>query len=208
MKQIGIIIGFFALFLMLSACVGSRRPAILVEQYMLEYSLPKITGLSPSIETLRIDRFSVDYAYNSQEMVYRTAPFKRDVYQYHRWRVNPGDMVTDYLLRDLKGSGLFKAVFSYRDIDSARFFIEGGVQEFLQVDDNQGSNAVLKLTVTLFDLSQKELAEKIMFQRQYQAVQAIDQKTPLGFAQAMSKAMGQVSQHIIEDVHHAVKEAQ
>ena len=41
-------------------------------------------------------------AYNTTAMVYQPSAFKQETYNYHRWRVNPGYLVTDYLARDLR----------------------------------------------------------------------------------------------------------
>ena len=71
-------------------------------------------------------------------MVYQPAPFKLQQYQSSTWRVNPGDMVTDYLLRDLRNQKLFKAVFSYREPSTARFALEGEIEQFAEVDETGG----------------------------------------------------------------------
>lgn len=56
--------------------------------------------------------FSVAQSFNSTAMVYKPQQNRLDSYPYSRWRVNPGDMVSDFLLRDIRKSLLFKGVFS------------------------------------------------------------------------------------------------
>jgi cholesterol transport system auxiliary component len=67
-------------------------------------------------------------------MVYKEGPNLRNVDAYNRWRIKPGDMVTDYLVRDLRNSGLFRAIFSYNDSKETRYLLEGQIDEFLEVN--------------------------------------------------------------------------
>lgn len=141
-------------------------------------------------------------------MVFRPEPFKLDTYASNHWMVNPGDMVSDFLLRDLRGSGLFRAVFSFRDLEDARYSLEGSVDEFLEVDEDGKRHAVMACTVTLVDLFHTEASARLLFQKRYQAAEPLQKETPAGLAQAMSTGMEKVSTRIINDIHTAIlKEA-
>lgn len=188
----------------LVGCGLGGRPSYLVKQYILEYPSPRVEGLVQSNEVLKVDRFSVDREFDTRAMVYRDGPYQRGVDPYNRWRVNPGDMVTDHLLRDLRKAGLFKAVFSYNDNEVTRYLLEGQVIEFLESKEKDGPKAVLGLNVTLQDLTKRELPERIVFQRSYQSAEPLEMATYEGLAQAMSKAMEKVSEKLITDLHRAV----
>ncbi len=195
-----------AMCILSAACIGGKTP-YLIEHYTLEYPVPRTRGESPMNATIRVERFSAAKAWSGQAMVYRSAPFKLDAYDYHRWRVPPGDMVTDFLLRDLRGAGLFRAVFSYHEPEVARFVLEGGVEEFLESDGNDGPKAVLGLIVTLLDSAQREVTKRVVFQRRYRFVEAMRAQDPQALVQSMSRAMEMFSEALIEDVRAAVKEA-
>jgi len=79
------------------------------------------------------------------------------------------------------------------------------VDEFLEASEKDGRKAVLGLNITFFDLKKKESAEKVIFQREYKAVESYPEKTPAGLAQGMSKAMEKISRQIILDLQDAVK---
>ena len=70
-------------------------------------------------------------------MLYRQGPFLREAYPAQRWRVGPGDMVTEFLRRDLREAGLFRAVLAERDAEEARFSLTGGVEEFLESGEKE-----------------------------------------------------------------------
>jgi ABC-type uncharacterized transport system auxiliary subunit len=185
------------------ACGGS--PA-LINRFILDYP-PPVTGRpAPLDAALRVELFAADEIINRPEMVYRVNPYKTGVYQYNRWRTTPGFLVTDFLIRDLRQSGRFKAVFSYDRSDQARFRLEGGVVEFQENNLPGPWQAALTLNITLLDTDQENIAARVMFQRTYQAQEPMAAKTPQGLAEAMSAAMQKLSGRIIQDVYRAVKQ--
>lgn len=192
----------FVLFL--SACLPGRKPAYLVGLYTLDYTAAPAPA-APLDQPVGINRFSVAQSYNSAAMIFKPEAYRVAVHTYSKWRTNPGDMVTDFLLRDFRSSGLFRTVFSYHDAERTRLAVEGGVEEFLQSKENDGWKAVLGLHITLLDLNQAEITKKVVFQKRYRAVQPIPDESAQAFASGMSAAMASVSGEIIKDVYGGVK---
>jgi len=184
---------------------GCGKPPMLVNQYILEYPAPVMGGQAKIPEAVKVELFSVAQAFNTNAMVFQPQPYMSQVYSYSRWRVNPGYLVTDYLIRDLRDSGLFKAVFGPDSSREYRFKLEGGVAEFQELDEPDGWKASLVLTVTLLDTKQEELPQRVVFQKNYRALEPMPEKTPQGLAQGMSRAMEQVSARIINDVCEAAR---
>jgi cholesterol transport system auxiliary component len=178
---------------------------MLVNQYMLEYPAPVMARKVKLPAAIKVDLFSVAQAFNTNAMVYQPQPFQSQSYNYSRWRANPGNLVTDYLIRDLRESGLFKAVFGPDSSDKYRFKLEGGVAEFQEVDAPGGWKASLALTVTLLDTDKEELPQRVVFQKNYRVVEPLPEKTPQGLARGMSRAMEQVSARIINDTYEAAR---
>jgi ABC-type uncharacterized transport system auxiliary subunit len=198
-----------ALILLLSVslftgCLKRDKPSTIAERYTLEYPSPGFSKLAPIDEAIKIERFSVARAFNTKSMVFRPEPYKLDTYASNRWMVNPGDMVSDYLLRDLRNSGLFKAAFSYRNLEHARYVLEGSVDDFLEIDAANKRTAALTISITLLDLSHSGAPNRLLFQKQYQTSEPLPERTPAGLAQAMSSGMGKLSSMIIRDIHQAV----
>ena len=93
------------LFLVVSGCsLGKNKPAI-VKQYLLEYPSPVVEGLKQGDELITVKHFFVDKAFSTKEMIYRQDPFSYQSDPYNQWMVNPGQMVSGYLTRDLTKSG-------------------------------------------------------------------------------------------------------
>jgi ABC-type uncharacterized transport system auxiliary subunit len=178
---------------------------MLVHQYILEYPAPALSKQTNLNHALKVEQFSVAQAFNSNAMVYQPQPFKSETYNYSRWRVNPGYLVTDYLLRDLRKARLFDAVFGPNSTGKYRFLLEGGIEDFQELDEPDGWKAALGLTVTLIDSTQEELPQRVVFQKNYRAVEPMPEKTPDGLARAMSRAMANLSAQIMTDTYEAAR---
>jgi ABC-type uncharacterized transport system auxiliary subunit len=198
---------FFMVSIVLSlvACSFGGKPAVMVEQYALEYPPPSVQSLSAMDELIRIERFSVAQIFNHVKMVYRQKPTHYNDYAYHRWRANPGDMVGDSLLRDLRAAGIFKSVFSWRDMENIPLILKGGVGEFYESDEKDGRKATLSVHITVIDTKSRELTKQVIFQKNYRYAEPVTEKSVQGFAQAMSLAVEKLSGQVITDIYTAVK---
>jgi uncharacterized lipoprotein YmbA len=195
-----------ALLIILLLGCGCGQPPMLVQKYLLDYPAPMVQKSTPLNDSLKVEQFAVAQAFNTTAMVYRTSPYKAENYHYSRWRVNPGYLIADYLARDLRDAHLFKAVLSADSPSKARFALEGGVQEIQEVDQGEVWQASLALSITLLDTSESEITRRVLFQKNYQATEAMTEKTPAGLAEAMSRALGQLSPQIIAEVYQAAKQ--
>jgi ABC-type uncharacterized transport system auxiliary subunit len=199
-------LGFFlAIVIWVSGCGLGERQIYLVRQYILEYPPPMVEGIVQTDDLIKVERFSVVRAFNTTAMLYRDGPYTLNSDPYNRWRANPGEMVPDYLVRDLRKVKLFRAVYSYHDIVQTRYVLQGEVEDFLEVDEGGSSKAVLKINVTFLDLAKKELPQQVIFQKNYRAEDPLSEKTAAGLAQAMSRAMEKISRELVLDLRAAIQ---
>jgi ABC-type uncharacterized transport system auxiliary subunit len=190
-----------------SGCgLPKSHPPVLVKQWTLEYPAPKPGGAKLQAE-LKVMRLQASQALPGAEMVYRPAPNERGVYHYNRWLASPSDLVGDFLLRDLRSQGGLTVVFSNRQPQRPRFKLEGGVEEFLEVDDGQDWHAALKVNLTLLDTKQDDVTKRLLFQRDYTLTAPMPSKDPAGLAKAMSQAMAKFSKQARSDIYEAIKKA-
>ena len=189
-----------------SGCSFGSKVTYSVNQYTLEYPSPILKEIVQIKELIRVERFSVANAFDTSAIVYTDGPNLRNIDPYNRWRTKPGDMVTDFLVRDLRNSGLFQAVFSYNQNEETRYLLEGQVNEFMESKDKDGFQAILSLDVTFQDLSKKEVTERIVFQKSYGYTEPLERETYGNLAQAMSKAMERFSRQMMMDLQQAINE--
>ncbi|MBA4421889.1 MAG: hypothetical protein C0390_02165 [Syntrophus sp. (in: bacteria)] len=201
LKRLGIIL----LIVGLAGCLRGTAPPPLVHQYIIEYPPPEVENIFRTEALLKVERFTVDRIYTGPSMLFRKGPFLREAYHEHRWRVSPGDMVTDFLRRDIRHAALFRAVLTARDTEEPRFVIEGGVEEFLEVDEGKSRKALLVVMVTLLDRASQEVSRRVVFQKTYRCEAPFTQEGGRGLAEAMSRAMSQFSTRVIADIGHALQ---
>lgn len=192
-----------------AGCAGSgSRPQYNVESYLLNYSAPSREKPERLAASLKFNRFSIAAAYNTVDMIFRTDAYSIDTFNYSRWAVNPADMIADGLLRDLRASGLFQAVFSRHDADEGRFILSGGIEEFYLRTDKTGKTAVIGITLSIKDSREKDTGKKMMFQKKYIREDPLQEASPRGYAVAASLAMQALSRQMTDDIYAAVKKTE
>jgi ABC-type uncharacterized transport system auxiliary subunit len=176
-----------------------------MEYYVLDYTSPGFKTGTRLEEGLKVERFSMVQLFNSNAMLYKTDSLAINTFPHNLWRVNPGDLVTDFLIRDLRHAGLFRAIFSYRDTETTRFALEGSVLEFLEIRQKGNRKALLTLCVTLLDMNQKEIPKRIIYQKNYSYAAQCEEKGPEGLARGLSESMERLSGQITGDVYHSIR---
>ncbi len=205
-KTIGILFFLSIFFFLLPAgCLNLKESGKKTNYYTLEYESPNIKGLSPLPVTIRIERFKAAPLYDSTQIIFRDKAYKRDAYAYHKWRVNPGDLVTCCLTRDIRQSSLFTAVFDSRSKSVSCRLMEGTVDEFFEDDGKDAWRAVLTLGITL--TAKNEAGDKsVLLQKTYSTKTVCRQKNPRALAEAMSIAMSKISETIITDIYNRLSQ--
>ncbi len=196
------------IFLMASGgCVTLKQPNMKVEHYTLEYdALNPVTNtdLDPARAALKVERFSIAPVYNTSRIIYRDQEFKRSSYFYHKWKSNPADLVTYFLTRDIRESGLFTAVNVPDSKTTHTHIVEGVIDEFLEWDSKDKWEAVLSMNVTLLDTGTSDISKRVVFQKSFSSRKTCKEKHPKALAQAMSQAMAEVSENICLTIHKAL----
>jgi len=195
----------FLLIIVLTGCLGGSRPAAVIQYYHLEYAAPGFAGLAPRPETIRLERLTTNRAFESRAMVYRPEPFLFADYPSGRWWVMPADMVTDSLIRDFQGAGLFRSVATFRDTEDARFILEGNVEEFMEISEKGQALASLVIRIACVDTAKKENTERIVLRKTYAIREPLGNRTPDSLARAMSTAMEKLSKQMIADVYQVLQ---
>jgi ABC-type uncharacterized transport system auxiliary subunit len=189
----------------LAGCFGGPRPVAVIQYYHLEYATPVFTDLAPCPQTIRVERLTANRAFDGRAMVYRSEPFVFADYPSGRWWVAPADMLTDSLIRDFQGAGLFRSVFTFRDAEEARFVLEGNVEEFMEISVRGESLASLVIRISCVDTLKKEAAGRMVLQKTYSVREPLQHRTPDALARAMSAAMEKMSKQMITDIYQALQ---
>ena len=186
-------------------CVGGSVQSETIQYYMPEYESPGAKTLRPLPYILHVRLFSAAPPYRSDKMFYSDKKFKKESYNYHKWRSKPGDIATYLLTRDLRNSALFGGVFFYDEESSASHFLSGIVDDFYGLESHDVWKAVFAISATLLADGASDAGEKICRQKTYRAEKECRAKNPYALAEAMSLAISAVSEMIILDVYDCLK---
>jgi len=195
----------FLCLALITGCLGRTKPPFVMDQYTLDYSAPAASVSQAAQETIRVERCAVAPAFNSTAMVVKKGQYRFDTYNYSRWRVNPADMVTGFVLRDITRAGIFKATYSYYDSDLSRYILEGYIDEFCESAGDSPGKALLSVRFTLIDTSQKNPVEQVVFQKQYVHSAVMNDRSPEGLAAALSEAMKDLSGKLVSDINVSLR---
>ncbi len=149
---------------------------------------------------LKIDPFSISAEYGRNNIMYGKNGFKRNFYPYQKWVASPEKMVAEFLLRDLKQAGIFKAVIGPETLNRTTCLLTGCVEDFYEDQIDTSRFAVLTITIPLFDEKAQMPEERVLFQKMYSNRVKLDKNTPEGLSEAMSQAMATVSKKLISDI--------
>ena len=197
-------LALLALLTGLASGCASSQPPVMTRYWTLEYPAPSFEGLQSLPAELRMNRFGAAHGYTGRDMVYSPSHLERGTYPYHYWLASPSDLLGDLLARDIRASRLFQAVRQSDELGPSRFALEGGVQEFLELNRESGWKARLVLHVMVLDQSAKDESKRVVLQRSYRMEEPIAQKGAYGLAQAMSRAAARTSRRLIIDLHQAL----
>ncbi len=206
-SPVKIFIIIFLAGIMPCGCLTMKTPQPRIDYYILEYESPDINLPEKLPCILRMERFQVTPLYNSTNIIYSENKFIRNAYNYHKWRSNPGDMVTSFLIRDFQAAGLCNAIFMQGIPSSYSHVLQGVVDEFYEKDEKNSRQAILTVDITLINKNEPDISKSILMQKRYHASETCSKKSPLALADAMSRAMSKISNLIIQDIYkHLEKE--
>lgn len=202
--KVSVLLLFLPLFF--GACMNLKQPRNKVDFCTLEYDPPRIARFSPLPYVIRLARFNVAPIYNSNKIIYRNQSFKRNAYFYYKWQANPRDLVTHFIHRDMRQSGLFRAVLPHDSMLLPSHVLEGTVDEFFESDMDESWKAVLSVSITFTAQKGSDVSNGVLFQKAYHVTKPCNQKRPEALAEAMSQAMAVLSRQITEDIYSCLED--
>jgi ABC-type uncharacterized transport system auxiliary subunit len=194
------------LVLSLTGCISFGGSANRIDYYTLDYVSPKFTQAKTIGSVIKMERFQASPIYNSEKISYMKNNFQTNRYVSQRWETNPAQLVPYFLFRDFRQSGLFKAVLNHDMGFPATHSISGIVDEFFEDDRGRRWEAVLSLDIILMAENEPDPDKRILLQKRYGARKECAGNNPGALAEAMSRAMSELSAQIIADIYKTLKD--
>lgn len=117
----------------LGAC-GAARPS---KYYQLTIPADASAGQAadPVPVTLLVGDLLASHLYREDRIVYSTAGEEMGTYEYQRWAEPPAEMIQEVLLRELRASGRYRAVYTHRSNTNGDFLLRGRLYDFKEVSE-------------------------------------------------------------------------
>lgn len=121
----------FLLVVMLAGCGATRAS----KYYQLTVPAEKngAEPADPGAATLLVAPLLGSHLYREDRIVYSSGGEEMGTYEYHRWVEPPTEMIPEVLLRELRASGRYKAVYAARSNANGDFLIRGRLYEFKEI---------------------------------------------------------------------------
>ena len=126
----------------LVAC-GATRPSKYYQLTVPGEPAPGQPG-DPAPVTLLVGSLFASHLYREDRIVYSTAGEQMGTYEYQRWAEPPTEMIQEVLLRELRASGRYRAVYAQRSSTNGDFQLRGRLYDFKEVS---GKSMVARVTV-------------------------------------------------------------
>ena len=145
----GVILAAILATAALGGC-GAERPS---KYYQL--TIPgDMTGAPPADPapvTLLLGTWLTSHLYRDDRIVYSSAGQEMGTYEYQRWAAPPAEMIEEVLLRQLRASGRYRAVYSQRSNANGDFLLRGRLYDLKEIS-GRSMQAKVTFEVELRDL--------------------------------------------------------
>jgi ABC-type uncharacterized transport system auxiliary subunit len=187
-----------------AGCLNLKVPPAEIHEYRLDYSPPRISGQTLPV-VIRVAPFLAAPGYDRAAIVYREGEYSMGAHFYERWMTDPASMIASLLTRDLRASGLYRAVQEGISTFASDYTLSGEVEEIEQRITANGCVARLRLTA-LLTRSNAPNASRVAFQKSYTADEPCSADDPAQFAAAMSNALEVISTDLQRDTYNAISQ--
>jgi ABC-type uncharacterized transport system auxiliary subunit len=83
--------------------------------------------------TLLIGRLTAPALYREDQIVYGMGGESMGLYEYHRWSEPPTEMIAEIMLRQFRGSGHYRGVYTLRSDIHGDYLLHGRLYDFKEV---------------------------------------------------------------------------
>jgi len=140
----------FAVALCLSGCLGKVR-------YPSYYTLslptpPDLPVQEASHTSLAIREFRAPSYLREGAIVYRESPEQVGFYNYHRWAVDPRELLTNAVEDRLRTSGNFALVKKYDGHSDVDYILSGRLEKLEEVDYQGGAHVEVAISADMTNL--------------------------------------------------------
>lgn len=199
-SSIAVIFGLIVL-----ACGCSLKAREAVRYHALDYSPPAKESGAPIHATLMVYRFLLDSSVDIYSLEVSQSKGGEESMLFHRWKDNPGDMITELVLRDIQSAGLFEKVVDQASNARYRYALEGTIRRLQGFTRDGKIIAAIEAEATLTDFDAPPRGQKAIVKQSYKIEKTSKDSTADAVVQALNSAAQEFSAKLREDIRAAME---
>jgi ABC-type uncharacterized transport system auxiliary subunit len=184
----GMLAASLILAVLLAGC-GAPKP---IKYYAVNYPTKSTVAPDAVNASLMVRPFESSPLYLDDKIVYGFDSPEMGTYEYSRWANSPVEIMQIALVRGLRSTGRFQAVYTVRSDPNGRFILGGHLYDFKEVDSS--SNVLARLTFIVYLRDRK--TGKTVWDYSYNHDEPASEKSISAFVQAMDKNLDRSVQEV------------
>jgi ABC-type uncharacterized transport system auxiliary subunit len=170
------------------------------QQYILDTQRASSVVASDNQNIIEVRRFTINPAFSTKSLTYRTGEFEYESDFYNEFLVSPGAMVTEKVRNWLSASGLSRRVLDPGSYVDPTHVIEGNVIA-LYGDFRDKSSPAAVMEIRIFLLEMKTGNEPvIVFGKTYKSSVALESKSPGDLVSALDRCLVKTLNNLEKDL--------
>jgi len=151
MKNMLVVVGSISVAVALLAGCGAARPSHYYQLSALKETPRPEVGAAQFPVTILVSPFQTSHLYREDRIVYSSGHEEMGLYQYARWTEPPSEMLHGIIVRQLRGSGRYKEIYSMRSSSRGDYMLRGHLYDLKEVSTGSGLVARVTFEAELVD---------------------------------------------------------
>jgi ABC-type uncharacterized transport system auxiliary subunit len=190
----------FLATLVLAGCGHVRYPT----NYVLNLPAPT-SAVAPhdGHGTLAVEEFQCPPHLCEGRIVYRGTPEEIGFYEFHRWAMNPREMITRSIADRIQSEALFRSVAFKGTGADAEYILKGNIERLEEVDEGRDVRVVCTISAQLLDAHTRSI---IWSRTESQTVDVQNRNVP-GVVSSLSTASQVTIDNLVNSLGQIVRSA-
>ncbi len=186
-----------AISLVLVGCLGGKL------KYPAYYTLqvprpPDPPATSATRPLLAVRQFTSPGYLRQGAIVYRVSPEQIGFYDYHRWAMDPRDLVTNAIIDHLRASGTFGNIKPYDGRADVDYVLSGRLEKLEEVDYGGGVRVEVAMSAQITNLK----TGTTVWTNAVDNVQKVEQHNVAGVVSEMNRVMERSIGELVSSVQN------
>ena len=157
---------------------------------------PSLAALRDIRGALAIQEFQCPQYLCEGRIVYRSSPEEIEFYEFHRWAMNPRDMITQSVADSIRSKALFESVSLKGTGVEPAYVLKGTIERLEEVDEGRDVRVVCTISAQLLDTQTKS----IIWTHTASETIAVQNRNVAGVVSSLSTAAGTAVDNLVKSL--------